>query len=185
MKSYLWSKKKATKNGSKDGVKLADRRLTAGYRYSSGTLHAAYDIASPYDYKTKRGMRLRAHRKMKVLALNDGVKNPPYASPGSNKPSNWVLLGVKMGKNKKKQTLYLQHLSPGLKVKVGQILEPGDLIGFAGITGNTTGPHLHVAAMHGWRDSASQRYDYLNKPSTRVYPLDNILRVNKNRKDGW
>src|SRR5439155_21697463 len=38
------------------------------------------------------------------------------------------------------------HLSKdGAKVKVGQIVEPGDLIGLSGNTGFTSGPHLHFS----------------------------------------
>ncbi len=29
-------------------------------------------------------------------------------------------------------------------MKVGQRLSPGDLVGYVGSTGNTTGPHLHL-----------------------------------------
>jgi murein DD-endopeptidase MepM/ murein hydrolase activator NlpD len=222
MKSYLWSKKQATKDGSAaaglkgDGTKLHNENLNAGWQYqSSGSAHRAYDVNdSKYSSKNNGGkgggLKLRAHRTMKVLALNDGVKNPPSASPGSNKPSNWVLLSVgkykvengKKVKQKKgdRKTLYLQHLSPGLSVKVGQVLKPGDLIGEAGITGNTSGPHIHIACMWGTVDRESDRYLYLSRgdksgknkgKGSVVWDLDGVLRIGKNRKDpnskskGW
>ena len=227
MKSYLWSKKSATKDGKAggglkgDGTKLHNENLNAGWAYSSGTTHRAYDV-NDSKYSSSRnngkggGLKLRAHRTMKVLALNDGVKNPPYASPGSNKPSNWILMGLNKykddGKGKKvkvpkkdRKTMYLQHLSPGFtsgenKIKVGDVLRPGTLIAFTGITGNTSGPHLHCAAAWGWVDNESDRYIYMNKGSKSgknqgygsvVWDLDGVLRVGKNRKDpngvskGW
>jgi murein DD-endopeptidase MepM/ murein hydrolase activator NlpD len=35
------------------------------------------------------------------------------------------------------------HLQPGLRVHVGQSVSAGDALGEVGLTGNTTGPHLH------------------------------------------
>jgi murein DD-endopeptidase MepM/ murein hydrolase activator NlpD len=53
-----------------------------------------------------------------------------------------VLVKVKEG------YLLFAHLS-GYKVKVGQVLEAGDVIGKVGKEGNVTGPHLHLELQAG------------------------------------
>jgi hypothetical protein len=144
---------------------------------------------------------------MKVLALSDGVPNPSHASAGSGKPSNWILLGCKKLdgdgnkiEKKDRMTIYIQHLSPGFtkgdkKIKKGDILVPGQKIAEMGITGNTSGPHLHLAVMWGWVTHSDDRYLYLSRGDSsgknRGYgsvvwgkKLDNLLRLDKNRKAG-
>jgi len=36
------------------------------------------------------------------------------------------------------------HLEPALRVRVGQSVSAGDVVGSVGMTGNTTGPHVHL-----------------------------------------
>ena len=80
-------------------------------------------------------------------------------NPGSGAPSNWITLGVRWGN--KDVTVYYQHLSPGLLVKKGQKVTKGQVIAKSGNSGNSTGPHLHIAAMYG-RRMKSERYIYMN-----------------------
>ena len=61
-------------------------------------------------------------------------------------------------------TLY-DH-SSRLKVKVGQHVKKGEVIGYVGTTGNVTGPHVHLE-LRKTVDGVTQRIDilpYLNKP---------------------
>ena len=40
--------------------------------------------------------------------------------------------------------VYYAHLMDDLRVKEGDRVQTGTPLGFVGLTGNTTGPHLHV-----------------------------------------
>ena len=90
----------------------------------------------------------------------------------------------------------LQFVTKGdNKIKKGDILVPGQKIANMGITGNTSGPHLHLAVMWGWVDKESDRYLYMNKGNSSGKQagygsvvwgkkMDKLLRLNKNRKAG-
>ena len=138
--------------------------LTTKYRYSSGALHAAWDIGMP------TGTPLYSPMDGIVLDCHDGVHNNKPGEPiWSGKPSNWVLLGFII--NGQKFGFYSQHMSPGLKVRKGQHVHGGQLIGYSGNSGNSTGPHWHNSAQKSW---SLDRYLYLNNPAMQVYPPNQL-----------
>lgn len=131
--------------------------------YTSGAPHWAYD------YQCPPGTPLYAVRDGIILDCNDGQPdNPPKRWAGMS--SNWILLGYRnlLGQ---KRTVYYQHLRCGsVQVVKGQKIRAGDLIAASGNSGNSTGPHLHIHAMKGWR-SRDDRYANM-RPETRVFPPD-------------
>jgi murein DD-endopeptidase MepM/ murein hydrolase activator NlpD len=144
-----------------DPVKnLNQYALTAGWRYSSGTLHAAHDYAMP------RGTPIFAIADGVIGESNDGVSNnPPGYNPGSGAPSNYVLLWTEW--RGKPISVYYQHLSPGLKVRTGQRVRAGERLGESGNTGNSSGDHLHLAAMFG---HTTNQYLYLVDLTECIFP---------------
>lgn len=131
------------------------KTITAGWAYSSGAKHRAYDYAMPI------GTPIYAVQSGVIVGCNDGVPNQPIGRPaGSGAPSNWIQLVCKHPKTGETITVYYQHLNRGLKVVKGQKVAAGQLIGYSGNSGNTTGPHLHLAVGKG--NDAGKRYEYLN-----------------------
>lgn len=106
--------------------------ITAGYYYSDGKLHRAID--------------LRAAVCTPVYAAEDGtvdwVQEWDGHSTSSNQSyGNLVRIRHADYKGRKLQTLYA-HLKE-IKVKYGQAVKEGEIIGYSGNTGNSKGPHLH------------------------------------------
>ena len=86
-----------------------------------------------------------------VLAVADGVivatrddfadPTPTSKPPGSdldNDTGNYVVLDLGRG-----HYAFYEHLKHGVKVKPGDKVRRGQVLGFLGATGHVTGPHLH------------------------------------------
>lgn len=111
--------------------------ITSTFGYRWGALHKGLDLTSPN--KT-------------ILASDNG--KVVYASY-DNGYGNHVILDHMNGY----KTLY-GHMSQ-MYVKVGQIVEKGEKIGFMGSTGNSTGVHLHFEVQK--NDTAENPSKYLNR----------------------
>lgn len=85
------------------------------------------------DYGVPTGSSLVAPTKGKVV----------FAGKDSSGYGNLIKIQTDTG-----ETVYLAHLSQ-INVKVGQSVDPGQLIGKTGNTGNSTGPHLHYEVREG------------------------------------
>ena len=111
---------------------LAEHTITAGWYYSDGSSHRAID--------------LRAAVGTPVYAAEDGTVDwvqawDGHSTSGDQSYGNLVRIRHADYKGGKLQTLYA-HLKES-KVKYGQAVKEGELIGYSGSTGNVTGPHLH------------------------------------------
>lgn len=147
-----------------------DRGINTGWRYRSGTLHAAWDVATPM------GTPLYALGDGVIMDCNDGVKDQPPGTPaGSGAPSNWIILKFEFPKDSryagKTGYAYYQHLTKGgVLVRKGEKVKQGEQIGKSGNSGNTTGPHLHLVILKpGFTMDAGSRYAYLSNPDSVVW----------------
>ena len=125
---------------------LATHTITAGWYYSDGKLHRAID--------------LRAAVGTPVYAAEDGTVDwvqawDGHSTSGDQSYGNLVRIRHADYNGGKLQTLYA-HLQR-VTVKNGQAVREGEVIGYSGNTGNSTGPHLHFEVR-----LAGTRYNPLN-----------------------
>jgi murein DD-endopeptidase MepM/ murein hydrolase activator NlpD len=100
-----------------------------------------------------------------VAAIEDGI---PENVPGINSRAvpitletvggNYVILDIGGGRY-----AFYAHLKPGsLRVKLGQRVRRGQVVGLVGNSGNSTEPHLHFHVSDGTAPLASQGLPYLH-----------------------
>lgn len=92
-----------------------------------GSWAAGYHTGDDYSTKGKVGIPVRASKAGKVVSTGNA----------------W---GSSYGKHVVIQTSTIRHAYchlSGIKVKAGQAVKKGQIIGYSGNTGNSTGPHLH------------------------------------------
>ena len=111
---------------------LAEHTITAGWYYSDGSSHRAID--------------LRAAVGTPVYAAEDGTVDWVQAwdgksTAGNQSYGNLVRIRHAAYNGGMLHTLYA-HLQR-VTVKNGQAVREGEVIGYSGNSGNTTGPHLH------------------------------------------
>jgi hypothetical protein len=115
------------------------------YTDRSGHNHGAWDIAAPV------GTPVHAMTKGKVVAIND--PSTPARGGGSVTIEYLDTSGIRYRQ-------FNGHLSvvPS-DLKIGSIVEAGQVIALTGNTGNSTGPHLHTSFTQGGLGSNWEKMD--------------------------
>ncbi len=121
-------------------------RISAGvWYYPSGGVHLGVDFAAPIGTP--------------VLAVANGVviysvdRCPTWGwlgnscgSPGTNGGGNQVYLIVSV--NNRSYAIRYIHLQSGSPIRIGSVVNAGDIVGRVGSSGNSSGPHLHIEVVY-------------------------------------
>ncbi|MEH6521624.1 Calx-beta domain-containing protein, partial [Sulfitobacter sp.] len=109
-------------------------------QYPNGTYSHNGDFASGWDF----GLR----RYSEVLAVADGVvidmrESVPHDTAGSSNMGNFITIQFNAGKANEFYATYLHLEKDSIPVAIGAMVTKGDVVGEIGLTGLTTGYHLH------------------------------------------
>ena len=112
------------------------------------------------DFRASIGTKIKTALSGTVVAVGNTDKSCPHASYGK-----WVFVRHNNGLS----TLYA-HFSK-IKVAPGQILVTGDMVGWSGNTGYSTGPHLHFG-VYATQGVEVKKYNFKScKGESTIMPL--------------
>lgn len=99
------------------------------------------EVSSIRNFKPHTGIDFAMNQGEPLRSIQDGVimKFGEFGNLGKGVFIRW---------NDGKTAIY-GHLSEFANIQIGQYVKTGDLIGYAGSTGNSTGSHLHFAIKEG------------------------------------
>ncbi len=119
--------------------------ITSNFGYRNGSLHRGVDISG-----TGFGSNIYAANDGVVIKVHTGCANvgsyPKNTCGGGY--GNYVVISHDNGL----YTTYA-HLTKDIKVYVGQTVQRGEVIGYMGSSGNSTGTHLHFGYSTGTADN--------------------------------
>jgi len=108
--------------------------ITQGFGCSTLYLEP-YDASCPYPHRIHTGIDIAGPYHSAVVAADTGII---YLYPWSTGYGNYIIIFHGNG-----YSTHYGHLAGFANVQSGQIIARGDLIGYEGSTGWSTGPHLH------------------------------------------
>ena len=124
--------------GGMNGVSNLGNPLKGDWNVSEGYGARIHPITGKPGFHT--GIDLSASEGTPIYAVSNGIIRK--AVSGDSIYGNQIILGM----GHQYQTMY-GHLSK-LAVKTGQRVKAGQIIGYVGSTGLSTGPHLHFETWH-------------------------------------
>lgn len=164
--AYYLDDKKASGYFDDEGKSLRKTFLKAPLNYKRISSHFSYARKHPVFHVVRphTGVDYAAPAGTPVVALGDGVVTfRAYKGGGGNT--------IRIRHNSTYETGYL-HLSKYAKgLKVGQYVKQGEVIGYVGSTGASTGPHLDFRV---WKNGTPVNPLTLDSPSAE--PVPNELR---------
>ena len=162
--AYYLDDKKASGYFDDEGKSLRKTFLKAPLNYKRISSHFSYARKHPVYHVVRphTGVDYAAPAGTPVVALGDGaVTFRAYKGGGGNT--------IRIRHNSTYETGYL-HLSKYAKgLKVGQYVKQGEVIGYVGSTGASTGPHLDFRV---WKNGTPVNPLTLDSPSAEPVPYE-------------
>src|SRR5437016_5068745 len=112
---------------------------------NSGRTHVGRS-AFAWDFRMPEGSPMTAARAGRVWMMKQDSDSgcPQLRDLNCPELNNYIVLDHGDGTS----SLYLHGVHDGARVRLGQFVEQGDMIGLSGNTGQSFGPHLHFQVQH-------------------------------------
>ncbi len=153
--------------------KICTGYISAGTWYYpssfGGGRHSGMDIAGP------NGTPVTAPFNG-IVAIAQNITNKGGLGVSPYTGNNLMLIGQVNGKTFAIHLLHLQYNS--IKVKVGQVVNKGDVIAARGSTGNSSGPHVHIDLYNLGSYSVEWAYNYVRRTGSYTFGMPY-------KADGW
>ena len=114
-------------------------KIPYSFKYNTSQKVMGYSSMNRFHYGTDFGPKKAGVDGDPVIAVGSGTVK--YVSGNTGSQGNCI--GIKMDKNKDHYFVYM-HLCKKPTLKVGDKVKAGDVVGYMGTTGNSTGTHLHL-----------------------------------------
>ncbi len=134
----------------------------------ASTYHGGIDISVP------RGTPVLATERGTVVAIKNDLTEHDSAAIRQQKPNkggNYVIVEYPRSDGSSYYVSYCHLTENGVKVKKGDTVNAGDILGYSGSTGNGTGPHLHMTVKKGPTGSEN------DNDRTKVDPLTYLAEI--------
>ena len=173
---YYFNKKKSVGHYDKNGKSI--KKALMKTPINGARLSSAFGMRKhPIDgyNKMHKGTDFAAPMGTPIMASGDGIiKKVGWCGGGGN--------CIKIKHNSTYQTIYAHMKSFALGIKVNIRIKQGQIIGYVGSTGNSTGPHLHYEVIENGKKINSQK---LRLPSGKILNGNErkLFEVNKIKLD--
>ena len=114
-------------------------KIPYSFKYNTSQKVMGYSSMNRFHYGTDFGPKKAGVDGDPVVAVGAGTVK--YVSGNTGSQGNCI--GIQMDKNKDHYFVYM-HLCKKPTLKVGDKLKAGEVVGYMGTTGNSTGTHLHL-----------------------------------------
>lgn len=151
--------------------------VTKSYKIGTG---------APAAYSGHNGLDMCGNDGDPIYSVTDGVvRVNTYEKNGAG---NYVSIGCE--KDGKEYHLLYMHMKERSKLKKGDKIKEGDLIGYQGTTGHSTGSHLHLGVKHNgkycdpylWITETEKKEEFDMTAMTGIY---NITATGLNVRDNY
>ena len=154
-------------------IQGGDLVMSSGFGHRHAPTAGASSMHKGIDLPVERGTAVVSTETGMVVAVKTNMTehdSSSFRSANGNTGGNYVIVEYPRANGESYRVSYCHLTENGVAVKPGQMVQAGTVLGYAGSTGASTGPHLHLTVKKGKDGVYGQAIDplgYLAEISAR------------------